>query len=46
MKTNVLEQGPDAFAVHSACTAGNSTQPAEENTGKCVQPARATDAAE
>jgi hypothetical protein len=31
----VLEQGPDAFAVHSARTAGKS-----------AQPARATDAAE
>jgi glutaconate CoA-transferase subunit A len=57
MKTNVLEQGPDAFAMHSARTAGKSTQPAQENAGKSAQPAqenagksarpaRATDAAE
>jgi glutaconate CoA-transferase subunit A len=46
MKTNVLEQGPEAFAVHSSRTAGKS---AHANAGKSTQPAqpaRATDAAE
>src|SRR3979409_945535 len=46
MKTNVLEQGPEAFAVHSSRTAGKS---ARANAGKSTQPAqpaRATDAAE
>jgi hypothetical protein len=42
----VLEQGPDAFAVHSTRTAGKPAQPAQENAGKSTRPARATDAAE
>jgi glutaconate CoA-transferase subunit A len=46
MKANVLEQGPDAFAVHSSHTAGKSTQTAQADAGRSAQPARATDAAE
>src|SRR4029450_480422 len=36
MKTNVLEKGPEAFAVHSSRmrTAGKSTQPAHDSAAE------------
>jgi hypothetical protein len=44
MKANVLEQGQDAFAVHS--NAGKSTQPAQREAGKSTRLAQANNAAE